>query len=108
VKTQKLGKLGGKLPSIAPFPPDLAIEVYSPSNERKTKDFHQRIRDYLDAGVPLVWIIYPDARYATAYHPDGSARLLREHEVLDGEDVLPGFVIALEEIFKAMEFASET
>jgi Uma2 family endonuclease len=103
VGNEKLRRLGGKLPIMLPFPPDLAIEVYSPANERKTRDFHQRIRDYLDANIPLVWVIYPDSRYATVYHADGSARVLREHEWLDGEDVLPDFRIALNELFGALE-----
>ncbi len=103
VRIEKLRALGSKLPLVLPFAPDLAVEVFSPSNERKTKDFHQRIRDFLDANVPLVWIIYPDARYATIFHPDGSARMLREHESLDGEDVLPDFRMPLDEMFRAME-----
>lgn len=102
VGKSKLGTLE-QLPTMFNFAPDLAVEVFSPANERKTKDFQQRIRDYLDAGVPLLWIVYPDARYATVYHPDGSARLLREHETLDGEDVLPGLRISLEAVFQATE-----
>ena len=92
-----------RLPTMFAFAPDLAVEVFSPANERKTKDFQQRIRDYLDADVPLLWVLYPDARYATVYHADGSARLLREHETLDGEDVLPGLHIPLEAVFRATE-----
>lgn len=51
------------------------------------------------AGVRLLWVIYPEARYAVAYRPDGAARLLRERESLDGEDVLPGFHLPLDRIF---------
>lgn len=79
--------------------PDLVIEIHSPTDERDVLDFHQRIRDYLDAGVRLLWVIYPEARYAVAYHPEGDARLLRERESLDGEDVLSGFRLPLAELF---------
>jgi Uma2 family endonuclease len=83
--------------------PDLAVEIYSPTSERKGRDFQQRVRDYLDAGVPLLWVIYPASRYAMAYHTDGTARLLREHEALDGESVLPGFTLSLAELFALLD-----
>ena len=104
VKKERFQNLNGKLPAIAPFPPDLAVEVYSSTNERKAQDFDQRVRDFLDAGIPLVWIIHPDARFATVFHPDGRARFLRETEWLDGEDVLPGLRISLEELFATMDW----
>jgi Uma2 family endonuclease len=104
IRREKYRHLTGELPTIFPFLPDLAVEVFSPTNERKSKDFDQRIRDYLDAGVALVWVIYPTAKYATVFHPDGSARFLRETEWLEGEDVLPGFRIALAELFAQTEW----
>ena len=57
------------------------------------------MRDFLEAGSRLVWLIAPQARSATIYRPDGSARLVREPESLDGEDVLPGLSIPLGELF---------
>lgn len=82
--------------------PDLAIEIHSPTNQRRRGDFQQRIRDYLDAGVRLLWVIYPDARYAMVHRVDGSARMVRETEALDGEDVLPGFRLELGELFRTL------
>ncbi|MFW6079258.1 MAG: hypothetical protein ACODAE_06540 [Gemmatimonadota bacterium] len=52
-----------------------------------------------DAGVRLLWVIHPEARYAVAYRPDRAAHVLRERESLDGEDVLPGFHLPLDRIF---------
>jgi Uma2 family endonuclease len=83
-------------------PPDLAVEIYSSTSNRKPGDFQKRIRDYLDGGVRLLWVIYPDARCAMVYRPDGSARMVREHEALEGEDVLPGLRIELAELFREM------
>lgn len=57
------------------------------------------MRDYLDAGAFLVWVVAPQAKTATVYRADGSARLLREAEALDGEGVLPDFTLPLAEIF---------
>jgi len=43
--------------------------------------------------------VAPEAKTVTVYRANGSAQLLREHEVLTGEDVLPGLTIPLTEIF---------
>jgi Uma2 family endonuclease len=77
--------------------PDVAVEVLSPSDN--SVDVQQKVRDYLDAGARLVWVIAPAARTATVYRADGSARLLREGEGLDGEDVLPHLLIPLSSLF---------
>jgi Uma2 family endonuclease len=77
--------------------PDLAIEIDLTS--AKKPGGQQRILDYLQAGVPLVWSIDPHSRSATAYRPDGSARLLQSHEVLDAAEVVPGFRLPLAELF---------
>ena len=77
--------------------PGLAVEVLSPSDN--PGDVGQKVRDYLEAGGRLVWVIAPAARTATIYRADGLARLLREDDHLDGEDVLPGLLIPLVELF---------
>ncbi len=83
------------------LPPDLAVEIYSSTDDRKPrKDFQQRIRDYLDASVQLLWVFYPEARYVMVHRPDGSARMVRETEALEGEDILPGFRLELSEVFR--------
>jgi Uma2 family endonuclease len=80
--------------------PDLAVEVLSPSDN--PLEIQRKVRDYLDGGARLVWVVAPVARTVTAYRPDGSARLVREPEALDGEGVLPGFALALADIFGAI------
>ena len=77
--------------------PDLAVEVLSPSDN--LVDVQQKVRDYREAGARLVWVIAPAARTATIHRADGSARLLREGDHLDGGDVLPGLAISLGELF---------
>ena len=88
----------GRLPQgFLAGPPDLAIEVLSPSDD--PVDVQQKVRDYLDAGARLVWLVAPQARTVTVFHSDGSARLLRDENALDGEDVLPGLMIPLAAVF---------
>jgi len=88
---------GGMPESFISGAPDLAVEVLSPSEA--SVDVQQKVRDYFDAGARLVWLIAPQARTVTVYRADGSARLLRDQDALDGEDVLPGFSIPLAEVF---------
>jgi Uma2 family endonuclease len=71
------------------IPPDLAVEVVSPS------DTHSRLLSkviqYLKCGVKLIWLIDPELRIATTYRALDQSRVLEENEVLTGEDILPGF-----------------
>jgi Uma2 family endonuclease len=80
------------------IPPDLAVEVVS--NDLHT-EIDGKVGEYLEVGVPLVWVINPETRSATVYHPDGSARRLREDQELDGEGVLPGFRCVIRDLFPA-------
>ena len=77
----------GDYPVLAP---DLVIEVASPSDSGPT--IEDKIKLYLAAGVRLVWAIDPVKRTVRIRKPDGTDRLLTEHDTLDGEDVLPGFL----------------
>lgn len=80
--------------------PDLVAEVVSPHDE--AEDLERKIMDYLDAGIPLLWVIYPAARSAVVYRRDGSANRLREDDELRGEDVVPGFACRLGDLFPAL------
>jgi Uma2 family endonuclease len=82
---------------FVPAAPDLAIEILSPSES--PIQIQEKIRDYLEAGTSLIWVVAPKAKTVTVYRPDGSARFLREHETLAAEDLLPGLSIPLTEIF---------
>lgn len=90
---------GGRLPQgFLVGAPDLAVEVLSPTDN--PLEVQQKVRDYLEAGARLVWVMAPQAKTVTIYRVDGSARLLREHQDLEGEDVLPGLTISLAEVFQ--------
>jgi Uma2 family endonuclease len=79
------------------IPPDLAVEVVSPND--LYSDVDEKVQEYLEAGVPLVWVVSPETRSVLAYRADGSSSRLREQEELRGEDVLPGFRCQVSEIF---------
>lgn len=77
-------------------PPDLAVEVLSPSDrERRVLD---KVGDYLQSGVRLVWVIDPKARKAVIHRSLNTVREIDEAGTLDGEDVLPGFRCPLADV----------
>ena len=80
-----------------PIPPDLAIEVVSPT------DVHYRIvrkaLDYLEAGTRLVWVLDPVAKAVTVYRSESDIETLTREAMLTGEDVVPGFTCPVENLF---------
>jgi Uma2 family endonuclease len=85
---------------IAPFAPDLAVEVLSPDD--RPGDVLDKVADWLKAGTRLVWVIDPERRAARAYREDGTIALLAESDVLDGDAVLPGFTCPVSELFQSL------
>ena len=79
--------------------PDLAVEVVSPNDNARLLE--EKVQEYLDAGIRLVWVIYPDSRTAHVYRPGETAARIGPAGALDGEDVLPGFRLPLAELFPA-------
>jgi Uma2 family endonuclease len=79
-----------------PNPPDLAIEVLSPLNN--LADIHIKIGNYLRAGT-TVWVADPPKKQVTVYAPGQEERTVGIDGKLDGGDVLPGFTLAVRDVF---------
>jgi Uma2 family endonuclease len=77
--------------------PDLVAEVVSPND--RMSDVQDKMTDYLNAGVRLVWLVDPKTRTVTAYQSFKDVQILIEGDVLEGGDVLPGFQLALADLF---------
>jgi len=84
-----------------PAAPDLAVEVLS--RGQPNQRFNRKIDFYLEHGVQLVWIVNPRARTVTVLAPGREPRTLTEADTLDGADVLPGFSVAVAEIFAQLD-----
>lgn len=83
--------------AIADLVPDLAVEVISPGNTQQEMD--RKVREYFEAGVTLVWYIYPRAREARTYGTADDFQLASEDQALDGANVVPGFTLPLSDLF---------
>jgi Uma2 family endonuclease len=81
---------------FADLAPDLAVEVLSP--EDRSRDVLDKVGEYLQAGVRVVWVIDPRQRTAIVYRSLTDVRTLGPNDALDGEDVVPGFRCRLAEV----------
>jgi Uma2 family endonuclease len=77
--------------------PDLAVEIVSPSNS--ANEIMAKRLEYFQAGVRLVWIVYPEYSEVHVYDSPHSVRILKRGDDLDGGAVLPGFRLSLSEWF---------
>lgn len=79
-----------------PVAPDLAVEVMSPTDN--VDDLRLKIVNYLNAGTTL-WVVNPPQKTVEVYTPGGKPRVLTINDTLDGGTVLPGFTLAVKDVF---------
>jgi Uma2 family endonuclease len=79
--------------------PNLAVEVISPSNT--ADEVLEKVREYFEVGVQMVWVIYPRQRMVYVYESFPQPRVLKEGDELDGGQVLPEFRLSLATLFSA-------
>ena len=84
--------------SFWPGPPDLAVEIVSPSDRRLAVT--AKANDYLARGVRLVWVVDSKKATVTVYRPAARPVALGSDEILDARDVLPGFSCAVARLFE--------
>lgn len=88
----------GDLPEqFAHFAPDLVVEVLSPSDTYSA--LAEKVSDWLEAGVLLVWVVDPADRTVSVHRVNQPVRVLKGEDTLSGEEVLPGFECKVSEIF---------
>jgi Uma2 family endonuclease len=92
-----------RLPSPLPKgffvgPPDLAVEVVSPDD--RPSEVAVKIQNWLDAGCRVVWLVDPRRQTVEVHQHSGQAKVLRLSDTLSGESLLPGFSLAVAEIFR--------
>lgn len=86
---------------IALTPPDLAVEVMSPTD--KVKDLRLKAQRYLDNGTRLVWLVFPHTQTVEVYDGDDDVLTLSTADTLSGGSVLPNFTLPVAQIFPASE-----
>jgi Uma2 family endonuclease len=87
-------------PRPVPFAPDLAVEVVSP--DQTADEMAAKARTYLTGGTLLVWVVWPQAHHIDVWRPETRDRptaTLNIGDMLDGDDVVPGFTYPVARVF---------
>jgi Uma2 family endonuclease len=92
-------RLSGGRPSRGYFdiPPDLLAEVVSPYDP--AQEILEKVLEWLRFGVRLVWVVYPSTKSVMVYRTDEDISVREIDDMLDGEDVLPGFRCPVQALF---------
>jgi Uma2 family endonuclease len=81
-----------------PVPPDLAVEVEFPTSIKSQRRLEKKLARYANDGT-TVWVVYPETREVEVHVPGQAAQILGIDATLDGGDILPGFSLALKDVF---------
>ena len=97
VRCERLAGLDPRT-ALIPFPPDLAVEVVSPTDV--AYDLTDKVEQYLRNGFPLVWVVHPNTRVVHVHRANASVSVLHEQDEITGETALPGFRCKVAEFFR--------
>ncbi len=81
-----------------PLCPDFVIELRSPSDS--LSKIEAKMREYIENGAQLGWLLDPVERKVHVYKPGESVEVLENPERVSGEPVLPGFVLELKPVWE--------
>jgi Uma2 family endonuclease len=87
----------GKVKGFWPGAPDLVVEVVSPGDTYS--EVEEKAIDWLEAGALMVLTLNPNKRTVTVYRSLSDITILHDDATLDCSDVVPGFRIAIKDIF---------
>jgi Uma2 family endonuclease len=96
VRQQRVDEIGDPT-GFWPGAPDAAFEVISPND--RYSEVRAKIDEYLAAGTRMVVLVDPQNREVTVFRPSGTRTELTHEDVLDGEDVVPGWKLPVRDIF---------
>jgi Uma2 family endonuclease len=80
-----------------PGAPDLAVEVLSPDD--RPGYVRDKVAEWLEAGAGAVWVVDPRTRTVAVHEPGRDPLVLGENDTVPGGEVLPGFALAVREVF---------
>jgi Uma2 family endonuclease len=78
--------------------PDLAVEVRSKSDT--DQEIADKFKDYLKAGVRVVWVPDPERTIVTVYRRGRRPKVFQETDTLTAEDIIPGFHVRVSRLFE--------
>ncbi|MFN8421520.1 MAG: Uma2 family endonuclease [Anaerolineae bacterium] len=82
-------------------PPDLAVEIKSPTD--RLRAVRRKAERYLELGTRVVWLVVPETQTIEVYTADSDVITLAADNLLDGGTVLPGFSVKVSDIFAVLK-----
>ncbi|MFT3879501.1 MAG: Uma2 family endonuclease [Gemmatales bacterium] len=92
--------LSRRAPDTDPWPavPNLAVEVLSPND--RIQEVTDKIHEYFEAGVELVWVVNPRRETVSVYTSAQQVTILGKSDTLTAGEVIPGFALPLGQLFR--------
>ena len=97
VRAERAATVRRDTPGFFPGHPDLAVEVISPNDRYREVD--EKTADWLAAGTLAVITVNPRNRTVGIHRPQADVIVLNEGDILEVQDVVPGWRMAVSEIF---------
>ena len=88
---------GTFVPGYTEIPPNLVVEVVSSSDRQPA--INDKAKMWVDVGVRLVWVLWPETKMIEIHRAGESVVTLRENDTLTGMDVIPQFTCPVRDIF---------
>ncbi|MEH2026242.1 Uma2 family endonuclease [Nostoc sp.] len=81
---------------FAPICPDFVVKLRSRTDS--LKELQEKMQEYIENGTQLGWLIDRKNKRVEIYRPGKDVEILDNPASLSGENVLPGFVLDLQQI----------
>lgn len=99
VRRERLAALtAGQKKGFLPLAPDFVVELLSSTDNLRV--LQTKMEEYRENGVQLGWLIDPEGRRVFVYTRPDAVQTLVSPALLSGDPVLPGFVLAIEPIWR--------
>ena len=95
LRKERLGR--GTRRSFVEGAPDLAVEIFSPSDS--VPQLMRKVRQYLEHGSKTVWVVYPETQQVHVFQSGAADRILEAGDQLEAPELLPGFSGRVGELF---------
>ena len=89
----------GEVEGFWPGAPDLVVEVVSPND--RYSEVNEKVAEWLSAGARMVVVVDYRRREVAVHCPSSGAITLKEGDVLEGGDVVPGWAMPVSNLFVA-------